>query len=208
MKSLWRLIPHETEEGSYNLEFDAQLLKEKLPYPILRFYSWKEPCLSYGYFQKKPSLLGNLPAYRRVTGGGIVFHDKDLTYSLTYPRGSVLPWSVKRSYVEIHRIVQRSLHFLGIETIQCVEEKRGDLCFESPVVGDLLYRGKKVAGAAQRRVRSHLLHQGTLLVEELHLDRLQLIDAMIKAFEQTYHVSFEKVGNALSMAPSRRIIFE
>ena len=193
----WRLIPHETEEGLHNLEFDAQLLKEKLPDPILRFYSWKKPCVSYGYFQKKPSLFGNLPAYRRVTGGGIVFHDKDLTYSLTYPRGSVLPWSVKRSYGEIHRILQRALHCLGIESIQCAEENRGELCFENPVVGDLLYEGKKIAGAAQRRMGNHLLHEGTILMTALPVDRVQLIEAMTKAFEETYQISFE----VLEIAP-------
>ena len=195
-KPLWRLIPHETEEGLYNLEFDAQLLKEKLPYPILRFYSWKRPCISYGYFQKKPFLLGNLPAYRRITGGGIVFHDKDLTYSLTYPRGSVLPWSVKRSYGEIHRILQRALHCLGIESIQCTEEDRGELCFENPVVGDLLYEGKKIAGAAQRRMGNHLLHQGTILIEKLNIGHSQLTEAIAKAFEEIYEVTFERVEDA------------
>lgn len=191
-KPLWRLIPHETEEGLHNLEFDAQLLKEKLPDPILRFYSWKSPCVSYGYLQKKPSLLGNLPAYRRVTGGGIVFHDKDLTYSLTYPRESILPWSVKRSYREIHGVIQRTLVSFGIHTILCAEENRGHFCFESPVVGDLLYKGKKIAGAAQRRKGSHLLHQGTILVEYLGIDRFRLVEAIVEEFKRNYGVIFEE----------------
>jgi lipoate-protein ligase A len=35
-------------------------------------------------------------------------------------------------------------------------------CFENPVSDDLLYGGQKVAGAAQRRTRLGLLHQGSL----------------------------------------------
>ena len=194
-KPPWRLIPHETGEGLHNLGLDAHLLNSELPFPVLRFYSWSPPCISYGYFQTPPPSQKNLPAYRRVTGGGIVFHDRDLTYSLTVPRHSVLPWSVKRSYEEIHRVIQRSLGFLGVQVIQCREENRGDFCFESPVAGDLLYGGKKIAGAAQRRKGNHLLHQGTILVERLNVDRLKLVDAIIEEFQRTYQVTFEALKN-------------
>lgn len=197
-KPPWRLIPHETGEGVHNLGLDAHLLNEELPFPILRFYSWSSPCISYGYFQAPPSSQKNLPAYRRVTGGGIVFHDRDLTYSLTVPRNSVLPWSVKRSYKEIHRMIQHALDLLGVQVSQCTEEHRGDFCFESPVAGDLLYEGKKIAGAAQRRKGNHLLHQGTILVEHLGIDRLRLVGAMIEEFKRTYQITFETSQNEKS----------
>ena len=190
MKSPWRLIPHETREGSYNLSFDARLLEKRFPQTVLRFYSWSRRCVSYGYFQNPP-LNPKWPAYRRVTGGGTVFHDKDLTYSLIYPRDSYLPWSVRRSYCEIHRVIQEALQSLGIATFQCTEEKRGGFCFTSPVPGDLLYQERKIAGAAQRRMGGHLLHQGSILVEPLGVDRLQLSDAMVEAFGRKYQVTFE-----------------
>ena len=185
----WRLIPHETNEGSSNLAFDARLLTGNFPFPILRFYSWNSPCISYGYFQTPPE-VGNLPAYRRITGGGIVFHDKDLTYSLTYPRRTPLPWSIRRSYLEIHRVIQRSLATLGVSAVQCAVDRPGNFCFESPIEGDLLYHGKKIAGAAQRRMGNRLLHQGTLLIDRLDVERLQLMDAMIEEFERTYQIRF------------------
>ena len=186
----WRFIPHKTGEGSYNLALDAQLLKEKFPFPVLRFYSWASPCISYGYFQTPPPQNG-LPAYRRITGGGTVFHNKDLTYSLTYPRDSALPWGIKRSYCEIHRLIRQALQTLGIETVQGTEDNRGDFCFESPVSGDLLCEGKKVVGSAQRRMGNHLLHQGTIRVEQLGVDRLFLIEAILNEFRKTYSVTFE-----------------
>lgn len=188
----WRLIPHETEEGFLNLTGDAELLKKRLPFPVLRFYSWSHPCFSYGHLQKPPQSSEGVPAYRRITGGGIVFHDKDLTYSLTYSRESILPWSVKRSYQEIHGVIQRALVSLGIHTILCTEENRGHFCFESPVMGDLLYQGKKIAGAAQRRKGNHLLHQGTILVEYLGIDRFRLLEAIVAEFKRNYGVIFEE----------------
>lgn len=190
MKSPWRLIPHECEEGLRNLDYDARLLRVHLPYPVLRFYSWKSPCVSYGYFQKAPSFGIPFPAYRRLTGGGIVFHDKDLTYSLTYPRDSELPWSVRRSYEAIHRLLQKALLSLGIETSLCRDSQHGNLCFENPVAGDLLHRGRKIAGAAQRRMENHLLHQGTILVERLGVNRLKLVDAVIAEFRESYDITF------------------
>lgn len=187
-KPPWRLIPHETLEGFSTLAFDASLLKGNFPFPILRFYSWSRPCISYGYFQTPPEAT-SFPAYRRVTGGGIVFHDKDLTYSLTYPRASAPTWSVRRSYLEIQAVVQRALITLGVEAVQCRDDAPGYFCFEHPVIGDLLYRGKKIAGAAQRRMGSRLLHQGTILIEPLGIDRLACVDAIVEEFKKTYQVT-------------------
>ena len=189
-KAPWRLIPHETKDGSSNLAFDARLLTRNFPFPILRFYSWNPPCISYGYFQIPPETK-NIPAYRRITGGGIVFHDKDLTYSLTYPRSTTLPWSIKRSYIEIHCVIRRSLATLGVGVVQCGVDAPGNFCFESPIEGDLLYQGKKIAGAAQRRMGNRLLHQGTILVEHLGIDRLKLVDGMIEEFKKTYHIALD-----------------
>lgn len=198
MRVPWRLIPHETGEGLANLAYDASLLEKALPFPILRFYSWKDPCISYGYFQTPP--LSQIPAYRRVTGGGIVFHDTDLTYSLTHPRMSVLPWSLKESCQAIHGVIQRALWALGVETTFCLVSQQGKFCFAHPTCGDLLYRRKKIVGSAQRRKGNHLLHEGTILVDPLGIDRLRLMEAILQAFQETYGISFiplkngEKIG--------------
>ena len=191
IKVPWRLIPHEINDGAHNLALDAWLLKKRFPFPILRFYSWRRPCISYGYFQTPPPFEG-LRAYRRVTGGGIVFHDKDLTYSLIYPKDSVLPWSIKRATVGIHAVIQRSLGSLGFSVAPSREESRGTFCFKNPIIGDLVYQGKKIAGAAQRRMGNHLLHQGTILTDQLGILPRDLIRAVVDEFQKTYQVTFGK----------------
>jgi len=40
--------------------------------------------------------------------------------------------------------------------------KISDACFANPVVSDVIESGRKIAGAAQRKIRSGLLHQGSI----------------------------------------------
>ena len=62
----------------------------RLGKPVLRFYGWTAPAATFGYFQKyadveRATLLR--PLIRRPTGGGIVPHDADWTYSAGFPPG-------------------------------------------------------------------------------------------------------------------------
>ena len=56
----------------------------------LRFYGWSEPTLSLGYFQTYADRQEHPPslpcaAVRRLTGGGAILHDAELTYSIVLP---------------------------------------------------------------------------------------------------------------------------
>ncbi|NIL97050.1 MAG: lipoate--protein ligase family protein, partial [Planctomycetales bacterium] len=49
-----------------------------------RFYGWREPTLSLGYFQQygqrwQHAASRDCPAVRRLTGGGAILHDRELT---------------------------------------------------------------------------------------------------------------------------------
>src|SRR5215475_11845881 len=77
-------------EPAFNMAFDEALLESaaELAFPMLRFYGWTEPAASFGYFQhysevERLTLLR--PLIRRPTGGGIVPHDRDWTYSAIFP---------------------------------------------------------------------------------------------------------------------------
>ena len=57
---------------------------------VQRFYGWMEPAATFGYFQKYSSVERATllrPLVRRLTGGGIVPHDADWTYSFAVPPG-------------------------------------------------------------------------------------------------------------------------
>ena len=53
--------------------------------PLLRIYGWETACVSIGYFQKATVAPSDRPFVRRYTGGGLVEHGRDLTYTLVLP---------------------------------------------------------------------------------------------------------------------------
>jgi lipoate-protein ligase A len=136
--------------------------------PVLRIYGWNEAAVSLGYFQHW-TLAGERPFVRRYTGGGLVDHAADFTYTLVFPRDhSWLTRSLLESYSEIHRGVARALAEIGVETVlaQTCEDHESPACFKKAVKFDVTAGGRKVAGAAQRRTREGVLQQGSILLEK------------------------------------------
>ncbi len=187
--------------AALNMALDEALLEAvaRLQKPVLRFYGWTEPAATFGYFQKfaeveRATLLR--PLIRRPTGGGIVPHDADWTYSLVFPPGH--EWhslKAEESYRRVHEWIHDAFAGLNIEAELASHgrknpsviggsrreeahseksESRQSLhtsaatiilpgqCFAGYEKSDLLWRGKKIAGAAQRRNQLGLLIQGSV----------------------------------------------
>jgi lipoate-protein ligase A len=152
------------------MALDEALLEAmpRLGRPALRFYSWTEPAASFGYFQKiavVESLTSLRPLVRRPTGGGIVPHDADWTYSVAVPVSD--PWydlPAIESYRRIHEWISASFALLGLptEVAPAAHQAAVGQCFAGWEKFDLLWRGRKIAGAAQRRTRAGLLIQGSV----------------------------------------------
>src|SRR6266436_888669 len=181
--------------AALNMSIDEALL-EHAAVPSIRFYQWHSPALSFGYFGK----FADVAAYaferdlvRRWTGGGIVLHGDDLTYSIVVPRNDpVFAGSSMSIYENVHRalcealsVIAKHADLLAVaavcdrRTIQdqsvhsweitgreinatAVTDRRYNDCFANPVRADVMVNGRKVAGAAQRRTRAGLLHQGSI----------------------------------------------
>ncbi|MDP0491354.1 MAG: hypothetical protein Q7Q71_09925 [Verrucomicrobiota bacterium JB023] len=165
-----RVIHDAEANGPDNMARDVALLASLGEEVILRTYLWAGPWVSYGYFQsaeEASSHFPDVPAVRRPTGGGLVDHRCDFTYSLFFPKTH--PFSRQeraRSYALVHASLLPALreHGLRARLIE-QEEGGGPACFAHPVPGDIVdEQGRKLAGAAQRRTRDGLLHQGSLLI--------------------------------------------
>jgi len=136
--------------------------------PVLRFYGWTEPAATFGYFQKFAEIqrLTKLrPLIRRPTGGGLVPHDADWTYSLVFPAGD--PWhqlKAVESYRRVHEWIQAAFARAGLATAlaPCCRKEAPGQCFIGAEQFDVLWQGRKIAGAAQRRTRDGLLIQGSI----------------------------------------------
>jgi lipoate-protein ligase A len=136
---------------------------------VLRVYRWDRPTVTIGYAQSLPKLAEALPGWpvvRRWTGGGVVLHENDFTYSVIVPGGH--PWAETRpldSYQIIHDSLAKALVSAGFSGCRLAGPEdliENPFCFVAPALHDVV-RGKvKIAGAGQRRGKLGLLHQGSV----------------------------------------------
>ena len=106
-----------------------EALLETAVVPTIRFYRWRSPALSFGYFGR----FSDVAIYaverdlvRRWTGGGIVFHGDDLTYSIVIPASDpVFDESSIAIYEKIHRALCGALAETGQ---RAVVAGGGDAC--------------------------------------------------------------------------------
>lgn len=162
------LLPEEAFDGPMQMALDEVLLRQAA-LPLLRIYRWEAPCVTFGYFQRHEEVRGafpGVPVVRRWTGGGMVEHGEDLTFSLLIPKGhpaGELPPS--GFYRDLHGALAGWLaSTLSAEIRLAGEEERqaGPSCFTAPACDDLLLGGRKILGGAQRRCAGALLYQGSL----------------------------------------------
>ncbi len=161
----------EPVSAAMNMALDEALL-EFASVASLRFYRWRRPSLSFGYFGNFAD-VANEQAHREIvrrwTGGGIVLHGNDLTYSVVLPqRTPAQLHSSQRVYADIHEAIRDSLgQKTNVALAVADAPKISQACFANAVTADVLADGRKIAGAAQRRTRAGLLHQGSIQYEPL-----------------------------------------
>ncbi len=158
--------------AAMNMAIDEALF-EQCTLPILRFYGWRRPSLSFGYFGKFADIAREAErrdVVRRWTGGGSVLHGEDLTYSLVTPASDpAAAHGPSTIYAALHGAIRDALLVEGRETALAAQAapKISDACFANPVRHDVMLLGRKIAGAAQRRTRGGFLHQGSIQMPDL-----------------------------------------
>ena len=175
------VLPTRTGGAAENMALDFLLLQRypRADVPRFRHYGWRSPAITFGYSQKIEFVRAQLPAgehfdlCRRPTGGGVVDHRDDWTFSLVIPRGHPLEdVRATQSYREVHECLAAALQRQGIAaaTKKAVDPPHpgGPLgpgvCFQRAELYDVIHErtGEKIAGAAQKRNKHGLLFQGSL----------------------------------------------
>jgi lipoate-protein ligase A len=198
MKTGWYYLNSGAGGAEWNMALDEALLEAaaQIGNPILRFYSWSEPAASFGYFQSYreiESWTRLRPLVRRPTGGGLVPHDRDWTYSLVFPPNH--EWHGTRaeeSYRRAHDWISKAFAQVSIKTElspSAFKEIPGQ-CFAGAEKFDLLFSGKKIAGAAQRRNKHGLLIQGSVQDQPRGVQRTTWEAAMLEIGSQVYSVEW------------------
>jgi lipoyl(octanoyl) transferase len=185
----WRLILSEKENPYTNMAIDEAIFinyfKDKR-FPVFRIYGWKPASLSIGYFQKAEEAIDlercvdeNISVVRRMTGGGIIFHDKELTYSLVCSKKDLKTDNIKESYKVLCSFIIKAYEKLGLDAhfAKDTELSRENLrsfspfCFASSGEYDIIIDGKKIGGSAQRRRRDVIFQHGSIPFK-LDMDRI------------------------------------
>jgi len=158
----FRLIIDTLHDAFYNMGMDLALLesvRQRKTLPTLRLYGWKPQAVSIGYFQGIEEEV-DIPAcesrgisvVRRLTGGGAVFHDQEVTYSIVIPLDHPLAsYSIQESYAVLCQGIIKALEKLNIRATFVP-------------INDIVCEGKKISGNAQTRKQGGLLQHGTLLL--------------------------------------------
>ncbi|MCP4364436.1 MAG: lipoate--protein ligase family protein [Planctomycetes bacterium] len=202
----WRLVVDSPQDAATNMAVDEAILRTTAhtgvaadTVPSLRIYRWKPGSVSIGYSQQMSDVLGGLEPgvppddasiVRRPTGGATVVHDAGPSFSLVMPKKSgvyQLHNGVTDLYAFAGRCVAEALSRQGLSVTLWGGSKRtvnnSRLCASSLCPYDAVYKGRKIAGYAARRMRGATLLQGYVTLGDgsirIHAD--DLIDAMAVA---------------------------
>ena len=192
------VLPTRTAGAAENMATDFLLL-QRYPRAVPRFrhYGWRGPAFTFGYSQKIAFIRAQVAALaeghcdlcRRATGGGLVDHRDDWTFSLVIPRGHPLEeLRATQSYREVHEALAAALRAQGVPAVtKQAEVERvapnalsaepapwgqgappapgpAGVCFQRAEIYDVVHErsGEKIAGAAQKRNKQGLLFQGSI----------------------------------------------
>jgi lipoate---protein ligase len=150
-----RVLETGYNSAGLNMAIDEALIENVDEAPVLRIYGWRPAAVSVGYFQsirdevdiERCKEIG-VDFVRRLTGGGAVLHEFELTYSFITKQ---YPQNIMESYRWICEAVVMSINRLGFKA-------------SFVPLNDIVVDGKKVSGSAQTRRKGVLLQHGTLLL--------------------------------------------
>lgn len=165
---------------------------------FLRFYNWSAPrALTFGYAQSAPRGF-DAPFTRRPTGGGVVHHDGDLTFSLIFPHAGL---KVKDVYADLHSAVNAALSgefkvYSGASDYAPQTASGPGVCFVNPVESDLLdSSGQKTLGGAMRKFEKVFLYQGSFQSAGARSDA-RIKDGILRGAERFFKAEFKPLAAA------------
>lgn len=183
----------DTERDAYiNIAIDEMFFIKENFEPVVRFYTWRHPAFTIGYFQKYTDIKNEnkYPVVRRLTGGLAVLHEKDLSYSVIIDDIWPYLYNQEKTYEIIHNEIKKSLSGIGIicdNNVNVDTEHKDISCIKTFYKDDLFIDGKKIVGSCQRRRGKKILVEGSI--------HIKLNYEQIKNFANIY---FNNISNLLN----------
>ena len=177
-------------EAIQNMAIDWALLQLRGEGAIpdtLRFYTWRDRTVTLGYSQDISMELDldkcrehNVDTVYRPTGGALVLHQFDLTYSIVAGMPGLSPSKWNDFSSRVVCALCRGLKGLGLDaTCAKGREVRGrrnrGACFSSLAMNEITVNGRKIVGNAKRWKNGALLQHGSISVRR---SPLTIVDLM------------------------------
>lgn len=170
------LMERKPQSGPWNMAVDEMLLNTAAANGLatFRWYRWREPTLSLGYFQHADDIAGEpkwrgIPVVRRLTGGGAILHHHEWTYSFAVPASQSLVRHPEELYDLVHAEIMAMLKRNGVSLaprgVTVKQSPEPLLCFSRRDSHDMVRNQHKILGSAQRRRRGAILQHGSLLLK-------------------------------------------
>ncbi len=160
-----------------NMEIDNLFLKKGKGFAF-RLYGWEPPTVSIGVFQDPKKVCNTdyckekgISVIKRITGGGAVYHKRDITYMFSAPIDFFNEKTVLGVYREIGSVFLKIFEKLGIDcvfagNVSREERKKGMAsgapCFLLPSDFEIIAGGKKIIGNALRMEKGRIMQHGSI----------------------------------------------
>jgi lipoate-protein ligase A len=167
--------------ATHQMNVDRDLVMSPIEGPLLRFYDWDRFCVTVGIFSDVLQLFPHedIEIARRPTGGGVLFHGHDMAFSFLFPATDRLyHLSTLEACREINAMVMQGLS-TWLPKVACRDTTlatgRSLFCMSQATEFDIVWQGRKIGGAAQRKTKYGLLHQTSLFLQNPHWGLVELL---------------------------------
>ncbi|MDX4039153.1 lipoate--protein ligase family protein [Aliarcobacter skirrowii] len=212
----FRLIITQNLSSSINSNIDKALFKsfKNDSIPVLRLYSW-EDCVTLGAGQKLDDYEKLQNSYKnniskRLTGGGVLFHGHDISYTILVNPNMIENKDVKETYFLICQFLLKFYEDLGLKADFAKDNKdivlsKSPFCQVGFEAYDIIINNRKIGGNAQKRAKNCILQHGSIPLYTKQKDELfgnsledfginlsfeEAKNRLIEAFKTTFNVEF------------------
>lgn len=218
MKS-FRLIRSAASSAVYNMELDEKIFNRYLEdgVGVFRVYRWGKPSFTYGFSQDPQNEINlhkcgvdGIQVAKRITGGGILFHDHEITYSFVCSKDDVgEPQSVFVSYRNICKFLMSFYESLGLAPEFALETKNfkqrcapHQLCSAAHEKYDIVIAGRKIGGNAQKRRRQVIFQHGSIPVSV----NWDLIGKYLSSLPDNISTYVTTLSDELKIVPPKNVL--
>ena len=209
----YRLISTPKYDAKTNMAIDNAIFScyKENDMPIIRFYTW-EKSFTIGVSQTIENYQQLTIEYennysKRMTGGGVLFHGNDISYSLVLPSSCFKEYTIKQSYEKICQFLLFFYKDLGLSTnfakdLNSIKLSKNEFCQIGFEAYDIIINQNKIGGNAQKRSKNVIFQHGSIPVIKvknnnkngvcledfninLSLKKIQM--KLIKSFEQCFN---------------------